>query len=529
MSYKVVIPSAGIGSRIGPYTKFMNKALVTLGDRPAICRVIEKFPESIEIVIILGYRGDQLEEILHAFYPQRKLTFVTTDKFEGRGSGLGYTLLCAEKYLQCPFVFIPNDTVITESNIDLDPQLHGNWIGYYSKSEGDGYELSAYRTLDLAEGQLQTIHPKGINSSNIYIGLCGIKDYKNFWQVMKNRQDAITVGEALGLQALENITAVRFYDWLDCGNLKALSRAKKHYNNTEFNILDKEDEAIWFTATTVVKFSANQNFISDRLRRLEYLPDEFLPRLINSGKYFYQYEYVHGECLSNCTTNRRFYQLLDTCKEKMWDVAIEKEDNLVDYTLDFYERKSKERLQHYLNRFEQTEKDEYINGVETPTIQELLEKINWNNLVKRSKFGLFHGDLHGENILIQNKKICFIDWRQNFGPGNYKYGDIYYDLGKLLHGLIVNHGIIDQGLFSIELQGREITIDIHRKQSLVDAELLFQQWCKKNGYEWQQVKLICSLVFVNICGLHDWPYANFLYYLGRKMLHDVLVTSDFNG
>ena len=98
MAYKVVIPSAGIGSRIGPYTKFMNKALVTLGDRPAICRVIEKFPVAIEIVIILGYRGDQLEEVLRAFYPERNLTFVTVDKFEGDGSGLGYTLLCAEKY-----------------------------------------------------------------------------------------------------------------------------------------------------------------------------------------------------------------------------------------------------------------------------------------------------------------------------------------------------------------------------------------------------------------------------------------------
>ena len=43
MSYKVVIPSAGLGSRIGPYTKFLNKALVTIGDKPAISRVIDKF------------------------------------------------------------------------------------------------------------------------------------------------------------------------------------------------------------------------------------------------------------------------------------------------------------------------------------------------------------------------------------------------------------------------------------------------------------------------------------------------------
>ena len=43
VSYTVVIPSAGLGSRVGPYTKFLNKALITVGDKPVISRVIEKF------------------------------------------------------------------------------------------------------------------------------------------------------------------------------------------------------------------------------------------------------------------------------------------------------------------------------------------------------------------------------------------------------------------------------------------------------------------------------------------------------
>ena len=47
MTYKVVIPSAGLGTRIGPYSKFLNKALVTIGDKPAICRVIDKFDHKI--------------------------------------------------------------------------------------------------------------------------------------------------------------------------------------------------------------------------------------------------------------------------------------------------------------------------------------------------------------------------------------------------------------------------------------------------------------------------------------------------
>ena len=48
MTYKVFIPSAGMGSRLGPHTKFRNKALITLGDLPVIAHQIKKFPENVE-------------------------------------------------------------------------------------------------------------------------------------------------------------------------------------------------------------------------------------------------------------------------------------------------------------------------------------------------------------------------------------------------------------------------------------------------------------------------------------------------
>jgi len=43
-NYKVVIASAGTGSRLGVYTKNINKALLTVGGKPAIAYIIEKFP-----------------------------------------------------------------------------------------------------------------------------------------------------------------------------------------------------------------------------------------------------------------------------------------------------------------------------------------------------------------------------------------------------------------------------------------------------------------------------------------------------
>ena len=37
--------------------------------------------------------------------------------------------------------------------------------------------------------------------------------------------------------------------------------------------------------------------------------------------------------------------------------------------------------------------------------------------------------------------FSLLDWRQNFGR-SYVFGDIYYDLAKLHHGLIISHDFI---------------------------------------------------------------------------------------
>ena len=73
MTYKVFIPSAGMGSRLGPHTKFRNKALITLGDLPVIAHQIKKFPENVEIVIALGYCGDHIRQAVECLCPRHSI------------------------------------------------------------------------------------------------------------------------------------------------------------------------------------------------------------------------------------------------------------------------------------------------------------------------------------------------------------------------------------------------------------------------------------------------------------------------
>jgi NDP-sugar pyrophosphorylase family protein len=52
----VLITTSGIGSRLGEYTNYTNKSLIRVGDKFAICHIIDKFdPTTTRFVITLGY------------------------------------------------------------------------------------------------------------------------------------------------------------------------------------------------------------------------------------------------------------------------------------------------------------------------------------------------------------------------------------------------------------------------------------------------------------------------------------------
>ncbi len=92
LNYKVLIPSAGLGTRLGEISKNLNKALVSIDNKPTISHVIEKFPEEVEIVVALGHKGDLVKDYLKMAHDNRKITFVEVDNYRGTGSGLGYSI-----------------------------------------------------------------------------------------------------------------------------------------------------------------------------------------------------------------------------------------------------------------------------------------------------------------------------------------------------------------------------------------------------------------------------------------------------
>ena len=133
--FKVLIPTAGLGSRTENLSKNINKALISIAHKPIISYIIEKFPKNAEFVIPLGYKGDTVKSFLKLAYPDRSFIFVDIDLYEGEGSGLGYTMMKCQDHLQEPFIFNSNDTMVLEEIIEL----RFNWMGYAETENNNQY------------------------------------------------------------------------------------------------------------------------------------------------------------------------------------------------------------------------------------------------------------------------------------------------------------------------------------------------------------------------------------------------------
>ena len=515
MSYRVCIPTAGTGSRLQELTKYVNKSLVTVANQPVISHVIDQFPMEAEFVIALGYKGDLVREYLEIAYPTRTFIFVNVDPYEGPGSGLGYTLLCCRRHLQQPFVFCSNDTIITSPC----PAPDHNWMGYAPVED-----IAPYRTLRIRHGQVAKICEKDVEGDDLeaYIGLAGISDYGLFWNAMEQGGDlAVPKGECYGMAKLTDKRILAYsFEWYDTGNTEMLERVRDALRKPDVpNILDKPDEAIWFVNGTVIKFSADSKFICNRVKRSELL-EEYCPRVIKAGKHMYQYRYANGQIVSEVINLPLFRRLLEHSKEfwKTIELSSKAQQKFQQTCLRFYRDKTHERVQLFYERYKQSDGTTLINGEPMPTLRELLDSIDWN-WMSEGLPGRFHGDFHFENILWSAKedRFVFLDWRQDFG-GSLTTGDIYYDLAKLMHGLIISHELIARNLFKVEWKDDEILYDFHRKQILVECERALNDWLVQEGYDLKKVRVLTALVYLNIATLHHYPYSLLLYALGKRML-----------
>ncbi|MCK4976352.1 MAG: NTP transferase domain-containing protein [Anaerolineales bacterium] len=110
---KVVIPMAGLGTRLRPHTWSKPKQLISVAGKAVLDHVLDTLStlhdhQDIELVNIVGYLGDQIEAYIREHYPHLKSHFVIQDDPRGQS----HAIYLAREYLSGPMMIVFADTLI---------------------------------------------------------------------------------------------------------------------------------------------------------------------------------------------------------------------------------------------------------------------------------------------------------------------------------------------------------------------------------------------------------------------------------
>ena len=186
---------------------------------------------------------------------------------------------------------------------------------------------------------------------------------------------------------------------------------------------------------------------------------------MNAKSHYFFYNFAEGKLLSESKMSD-FINLIKQMHKKFWKIKKNiNEKKFKKNCLNFYKNKTISRINSLINQKIIDDNLEFINNYKVQKIDNLLKKINWDDLSAGSPSN-FHGDFQPENIIIKNKKITLIDWREDF-DGNEDIGDIYYDFAKLEHALLVNGEIIRNKKYKVKITKNNVNYKISTKIKLI--------------------------------------------------------------
>ncbi len=107
---QAVIPAAGKGTRLRPLTETQPKALVDIAGKPLLSHLLDRLTETVltEVIIVVGYRGEQIVNQYGERYDSLSLDYVRQEKQQG----LAHAIAQAEPLVSDDFLVVNGDNVL---------------------------------------------------------------------------------------------------------------------------------------------------------------------------------------------------------------------------------------------------------------------------------------------------------------------------------------------------------------------------------------------------------------------------------
>lgn len=248
---KVILPVAGIGTRLRPHTLFLPKALLPVGGSNILGYIIDKLADLAvsEIILVTGYKGELIEE----YMAQRKsegaplsdvpVRFVEQSNPRGLGEAIH---LCTPFLNDEPTLIILGDTLF-EANLNKIVQSEKSII--CTRVVEDPERFGVVVTNDVGEITALVEKPAEFVSNEAIVGIYWIRESGLLKESLQELLDndlrtrgefQLTDGLAKMLKKGVTFRTAKIDDWLDCGKPETLLetnekllKGKTHNDSTQ--------------------------------------------------------------------------------------------------------------------------------------------------------------------------------------------------------------------------------------------------------------------------------------------------------
>jgi dTDP-glucose pyrophosphorylase len=519
----VYIPAAGLGSRLRPFTDHLPKPLVGVRRKAAISHIIDLYPEETAFVVAVGYKGEIVREYLVAAYPDRRIDIADIADYDGPGSGLGRTIAESVASLDGPFVFHAADTILTEPwwagvAPGTDAVLAAGNPPYPGRYRRVRLDAAGSRCVELTEPCDEP--PDGFLA---YTGVCYVADIGRFTAWARETSGELGESDYLKRSLPTGVNAVVTGGWHDVGSPPALAAARAALEDRVTVTSLKSRDVTFDCGRRIVKVHSVAGLAERKRERAAAMDGWGVPAGVQAGPHCLWYDKVRGTPLSRLPDKARYLPgLLSWLHGEYWAPGAGLAAGQLSDSCDaFYRRSTSGRLGQ-LPAGLLALRVGTIDGVPVEgSSHEVLSALPWR-LLRDGIAVRWHGDLHADNIIVApDGEFTLIDWRDEFAGLPPPWGDLYYDLGKLLHGFLLPDVIIENHLFSTDFSagrlGEVVTTSYERGADDMRCLEILEAQVSRWRLDWLKVRMVSGIIFLRMSPLYaTHEISEFLWAVGMR-------------
>lgn len=507
-----LIPAAGGATRLGPIGAQLNKALVTIGQKPAIVRQIQQLIDvgcsDVTVVVSPRMYEQVLEVIERSGLNHFKIRVVVQGPKDPGGPG--GAIFKGTFGLAGSVVVVMADTVLSNEDIPIEPDTA-------SVAPAPSTRVWAWHN---GKKWTETEAPAG---TLVSIGAFCFKDVTKLHRVTATAGgDLSELKMATILNELDELKPALAESWQDIGDLDSLAKTQEQrFNSRSYHQMQVKDGVLRKTGASDAEKAA--------LLNPPFGLDHLYPRVLAHDDDWYEIEYIDMPSLSELwlywpglpdtwkhITNKLFDNL-----EHIWCSSRDSTARDMD-SCHMWQTKLQLRYLRYNTGPNAADviaawdpHDQIIVNSKTlsagpkmiyavlAAMKHFVDTANLNDAT-------IHGDPFFGNVLFSARMgyFKFIDPRGKWGSTENSIGDWRYDVGKIAFSTVM--APITHGLFECEGQDRVWHLDIlpRREQETAAVDLVIE---KRSGLTRDQISLLKTFFLLSSAPLHSPEEANAMY------------------